>query len=981
MPPRRLVLPIPLLLIVLLAWGAPSAQAYLFFANYNEDAIGRVNSDGSNMQPRWLTQIHDPVAVASDDSNVYWASHEGEAAATVGSVGFDGAGFRASIFVAPMAPGQLAVGGGRLFLTGDTTLPCVKIGDTYESPDNAAVLQMATTAEGDDIETLANGSCISFGGVAASHESAYWIDQGYEAWEGDELPTIHQSSVDRSVSQIVIGSAQLEEPGGLTADGEHLYWQDKHSIGRATLKPDGSVEAVDRDFISGLHGPAYPTVDGRYIYWVELGQYELEIYRADKQTGAGIQSLVSIPNTEDFFSGNIPYGLTATEPEVHAALDTEALAFGSRQVGAGPGQPQIVLLSSSGELPVSASQVEVSGPAATDFTVENGCQQQVPTPAACGVVIRFQPHAPGKRTATLTITNDAEESPFHVALSGAGLGPAIAITPTSADFGSQEVKAGPTASQVFTIENVGNEPMQVDEAVLSDPVDFVFESEPEVDCGEAAIAPGKSCTIEVSFNPASPGAKSATLQVGADAPAVPATATATLSGTGTKPGLTISPSAVSFPTTGVGDASAAQTVTISNPGTAPLEVSGVSVVGSTANQFQVSSSCAVLAPGSSCAAEVSFEPTAVGTKLAYLQVLTNYFGTNASTSLRGTAVSPEASLTPSEADFGSRNLGSGAGAVTTFAFKSTGSEELEVEGVEIGGADADQFTLLAGADECSGAQLETGEECTVGVVFDPAQIGPLAATLEIDDDVFPAPHTALLEGTGTAPRIALRPEALACPALLLGAGDRQRFAIGNPGSGPLTVGSVKLSGPGAAAYAVDAGSCTATPIAAGAAAGCTVTVSFTPGASGALPATLTIASDAASGPTTVALSGTGCPPLSAAASALKPPRPFAFSVRVETSGPTTLALNATLRYRAHGKPRSVALGARSVEPGGSLVFAVPAKLRKQIEPGQRVNLLLRGSGVPRGVPGCAAQPVLDQALAVKVGGKPKKKGHTGRRQR
>ena len=145
MSPRRLVLPIPLLLIVLLAWGAPSAHAYLFFGNFNEDAIGRVDSDGSNMQPQWLKEIHDPVAVASDDSNVYWASHEDTFRTTVGSVGFDGGGFRASIFVTSMAPGQLAVGGGRLFLTGNTAIPCVKVPDVYESPE-----QRRRTADGDD---------------------------------------------------------------------------------------------------------------------------------------------------------------------------------------------------------------------------------------------------------------------------------------------------------------------------------------------------------------------------------------------------------------------------------------------------------------------------------------------------------------------------------------------------------------------------------------------------------------------------------------------------------------------------------------------------------------------------------------------------------------------------------------------------------------------------------------------------------------
>jgi hypothetical protein len=975
---RRLVLPVLLPVLAVLAWGAGTAQAYLFFANPNENAIGRLDSDGGNVQPLWLKGIEEPKAVATDGTDVYWASHEGVTKTTVGSVGFDGQGFRASIFKADLAPADLAIGGGHLFLDGDASVACLHVGEV-ESPDNAAQLQTATTSEGTDIETMVESQCIVWGGAAVSHDSAYWIDQGYELWEGNEEPSIHQTTVGGGTSRIVIGAADLDEPAGLAADEEHLYWADTHGIGRATFKPDGSVEAINPNFVTGLHGPAYPAVDGHYVYWVAPGAREYAVFRADKQTGGGVRELTTIPDTHNLFEGNIPFGLAASEPEAHAYMAQEALSFGSRQVGAVPGQPQIDTLINDGELALSASSTEITGPDAGDFKVENACGQQVPPKGGCGVVVKFQPQAPGKRTATLTVANNAVESPFHVALSGVGLGPAIAITPTEWNFGPQKVKGGATPPRGFAIENVGNEPMQVDEVSLGDEADFVFESEPEADCGEAKIAPGHSCTVEISFDPASTGTKTTTLKVGAEAPAAPATATALLGGTGTKPALTISPETVSFPSTGVGNTSGPQPVTISNSGTAPLEVKGVSASGSTANQFHVTSACGVLAPGASCQAEVSFEPTAVGTKLDHLQVLTDYFGTNATTTLRGTAVSPEASLTPGEVAFGSRNLGSGAGAVTSFAFKSTGSEELEVEGVALGGEDPGQFELVAGGDGCSGADLEPGDECTVEVAFDPSSEGPQTAKLEIDDDVFADPHTALLEGTGTTPRISVTPSALTFPALLPGNGSKQSFTIGNPGSGPLTVSSVDLGGPGAASYSVDASACLAAPIPAETEAGCTVDVGFSPGATGALEATLTVASDAASGPDAVALSGSGCPQLTASASAQTPTRRFAVGVALAASAPATVTLNATLRFHAAGKARSVSLGTATAASGGSVSFALPARLRKWIEPGQKVNLLLQGEATPRGVAGCGAQAVLDQALPVKAGGHPKRRHRHHRR--
>jgi hypothetical protein len=964
---RRLVLLLPCFAIVCAVLAAP-AQGYLFFGNPNNDAIGRLNSDGSNVQPLWRTGIEEPKAVASDGTNLYWASKEGTFKTTVGSVGINGRNFRASIFDADLAPADLTVGGGRLFLDGDASITCTKIPDTFESDSNAAQLQTATTDEGTDIETMEEGACITWGGVAASHDSAYWIDRGYELWEGDEEPTIHQSAVGGGTSRIVVNPADLEEPAGLAADEEHLYWADAHAIGRATFKSDGSVEAINPNFITGLDGPGYPAVDGQYLYWVAPNSQEYAVFRADKQTGGGVRELAAIPDTHDLFEGNIPFGLATSEPEALAFLSQESLSFGARQVGSGPGQPQTVALIDNGELALSASSVEISGPAAGDFTLVNGCQQQVPPGGGCGVVLKFQPGAPGKRTATLTIANNAGESPFHVALSGVGLGPSIAITPATASFGEQKVKAGATAPRSFVVENVGNEPMQVDEVVLGDQADFDFESEPEEDCGKAAIAPGHSCMIEVSFNPASAGAKSTTLQVGAAAPAAPATATATLTGTGTKPGLTIAPETVSFPTTVVGQTSPAQTVTISNPGTAPLEVKGVSATGSTANQFHPTSSCGTLAPGASCQVQITFAPTAVGAKLDHLQVLTDYFATNSTTTLRGMAVSPEASLTPSEVDVAPLNVGSGPGATTTFTFESTGTETIEVESVALGGDGAEQFELVAAADKCSGATLEADDACTVGVAFDPARTGALTAKLEIDDNAFPDPHTAVLEGVGTKPEIAVSATSLAFPQILLGATTAsQSFSVSNPGSGPLRIDAVEVEGAGAGAFSVAGGSCTAGPIPAGALNACAITVAFASGSAGQLGATVKLSSDATAGQDSVAVGGLACPAVGARATALKPPRRYAVSARFEAVVPATMALTATLRYRFKGKPHSFALGPRSVDAGGSLVFAIPHKLRKRIDRGKRVNLLFAGSATPASPPGCAAQGSVEQALSVRVG--------------
>lgn len=957
----RLALLLVLVCLALGAFAAPS-QAYLFFGNYESDAIGRINSDGSRVESNWRTGIHDPVGVAAAGGRVFWASREGdfEISTVVGSSGIEGEGFEANVFEPNIAPGYIALGDNRVFVAGDIEPPCIHAGEV-NSAEDAAQLWSARASDGGDEDELLAKPCIVWTGLAATESTVYWIDAGFAGWAGNENPSIKWMPADASSGpDVAVGASKLEEPFGLSADGDYIYWIDRDRIGRATIEPSGAVGAVDTEFVSGLGEAGYLTNDSNYLYWVETRLQGQTILRANKATGGEMKVLTTIPDSET--DENIVYGLAATDPVAKATTNVSSLALGSREVGSGPGPGQTVVVLSLGEEALKVSAAGISGADEEDFSVQNYCPNPVPKTGSCALLVKFEPHAPGKRTATLGIETNA--GPLDVELTGSGLGPEITLTPAELDFGEQEVKAGATAPQAFTIANTGNEPLYVEEVALSETANFSYQSDVEAECAGGAILPGKSCTAEFAFNPVSVGEKTATLTVSGKSPAVPTSVTATLTGVGTKPGLAITPEKVSFGQTPVGQKTPAQTVTISNPGSAPLGVTGIFA----SAPFHASNDCsATLAPGASCAAQVSFEPTSVGPKSSRLQVLTSYFGSNSQTVLEGSGVSPAVTLTPASADFGARNAGTGPGPVITFTYKNTGTETLAVDTVAIGGEEADEFELAEGSDGCTGATVEAGEECTVGVTFFPSSTGPQTATLLIADDVFAEPHTARLEGVGTKPLISLSTGALGFGALLAGGGTSQSFQVGNPGSGPLTIAAAELGGPGAGSYSVDASDCTAAPIPAGTANGCTVEVRFAPGAAGDLDASVEIASNASSGTDTVSLDGVSCPVMSASASGLKPPRKYAMALQLDTSTAASATLTATLRYRFKGKPRSFPLGQRGVSSGGQLVFVVPRKLRKRIAPGKRVNLLLAGSATPASPGGCGAQAVIDQALSLRVG--------------
>ncbi len=109
----------------------------------------------------------------------------------------------------------------------------------------------------------------------------------------------------------------------------------------------------------------------------------------------------------------------------------------------------------------------------------------------------------------------------------------------------------------------------------------------------------------------------------------------------------LSPTSLSFAATPSGTASAAQTVTLSNTGSAPLGLSGtgfgISISGANATDFaQSSPSCGTtVAAGTSCPINVTFTPSlSVGSETATLNVADNASGTPQQVQLSGIALPP-----------------------------------------------------------------------------------------------------------------------------------------------------------------------------------------------------------------------------------------------------------------------------------------------------------------------------------------------------
>jgi hypothetical protein len=309
-------------------------------------------------------------------------------------------------------------------------------------------------------------------------------------------------------------------------------------------------------------------------------------------------------------------------------LDPTSVDFGPQAVAA-PGPTMTVTLTNNGAAPIEIRSAEATGDAASDFAVASDtCSSTtIPTGGTCTVGVAFTPTNVGSRIAVLTLT-DATGARHDAALSGTGTGALVTFDPTSVDFGA--LPLGGTERRDVSVRNAGNTVLTV--TGISATGDFLHGP----GCG-GGVAPGSYCTLRVVFRPTGAGPRNGELVVTSNALGAPHRLP--LVGVGLVPAISISTSDLVFGTQGVGTASSAQSVTVSSTGTAPLSIDEVVLAGAHPGDFRLQDGCGWRGhqPGSSCAIEVVFAPSASGTRTATLTIRDNAPGNPHTVTLTGSA--------------------------------------------------------------------------------------------------------------------------------------------------------------------------------------------------------------------------------------------------------------------------------------------------------------------------------------------------------
>ncbi len=253
--------------------------------------------------------------------------------------------------------------------------------------------------------------------------------------------------------------------------------------------------------------------------------------------------------------------------------------------------------------------------------------------------MRFRPIVTGGMVATLSACGGGGGSGGSSAPTAE---PLAAISYVSFAFGNQRVGTA-SSSQAVAISNVGTAPLSITNVALSgtNAASFTISNS----CG-ATLAANSHCTVVITFSPTATGAMTATLVFQTNLTSNPSVA---LSGSGTASVASVNSTGLTFPNQIVTTVSAPQTVNISNTGTAPLNISSLSIAGASAATFNQSNTCvAPIAPGGSCSVSITFGPTTAGTQLASLSITSDSM-VNPSVALNGTAVLPPPPIAPTTA--------------------------------------------------------------------------------------------------------------------------------------------------------------------------------------------------------------------------------------------------------------------------------------------------------------------------------------------
>ncbi len=258
--------------LVLLAFAAP-APAFIYWGNFAQGTIGRAETDGSGVNPAFITGAGGAASVAVDENHIYWANETGGA---IGRANIDGSGVDPNFIPGIDGPNGVAVTSTSIYWTAVTggsigkanldgtnpllefipglAVPCgvaTDAGHVYwgEGLSGSPAYIGRADLSGSDVNPEfieIPGTSVPCG-VAVDSANVFWTEPGFFFLNGTRIGRANKTT-GAGADPSFIGEAS--GPCGIARDGSRLYWTNSGSGAIARANSDGT--AIEQSFIPGI---------------------------------------------------------------------------------------------------------------------------------------------------------------------------------------------------------------------------------------------------------------------------------------------------------------------------------------------------------------------------------------------------------------------------------------------------------------------------------------------------------------------------------------------------------------------------------------------------------------------------------------------------------------------------------------------------------------------------------------------------------
>jgi len=549
-----------------------------------------------------------------------------------------------------------------------------------------------------------------------------------------------------------------------------------------------------------------------------------------RSNAAGTSTSVVTVNYGPAGTAAVTDNVSATFSAPSVALLPASLSFGTQQIGTTTAIQSVNIVNSgAGAVATGAITLPAGSVFAIDTTAGNCASTVIPAGGNCTVSVTFTPAAAVTTTANLTVALGNGTTRTAV-LTGTGsnatstalINPLTNLATTAAaplTFTPAQAVGTSSAPMVLLLTNAGTGPLQVGSMTFAGAQAGDFSQANT--CGTQLIV-GATCQVYVTYAPVAAVAQS-NAQLSVNVGGVPSPLLAYVRGTPlAAPATTLAPDTIVFPSTQIGTAAPAVTVTLTNGTATAVPFTSAAIGGANAADFSVTNNaCGATVPANgSCTMSVGYKPSVAGLELATLTVIDGA-GTHTS-ALSGVGAAPVVTVGAQSAT-PTAQIGTAAAAFTvTVTNGGVGAEPISA--IAVAGFNPADF-VQTNTCPVSPATLAPAATCAITVTFTPTTVGAESAIVSVTDAA--GTQSVTVNGKGVAPSATATPLGLTFASTVGTASAAQTFTVANTGIGPITVAAPT----NATAVFAATSTCPVAPATLAVNGTCTVSVVYTPATS------------------------------------------------------------------------------------------------------------------------------------------------------